>query len=818
MNADEQIRAAHALNLMTVSISQIIEYNDAYILEQEYDTIINNLNLEKMPKDEALLDICKQILDEITYQRMDAGDKKLLEKKYQHQLKNAVWSAVPNVGAIFATSNPVAMAATFATQVGIGYMNYRRNKAEYSLGYEESKWQIQKHRLQHLNALRTELFETSWRLADQYSFPDEYRLSAKQISQYNNALMESNPIKRYNKLDAMRKAFDAYPAFWYQIGSTANSIYRSDIYSDDTEIQEIYKFYAIECFKKYEELNTYNLLRNDILTSSWALEYLELQNLNKSNNVDEAKRLIQIAETYSGNALDVLELCAFAYLRIQDDENAVRLFHYLVNEDYNSTLNTQILSGLYIKRMRNNDPRIALTAKVGYKQLHHITDPVNILEIPADHIDLDSWKPHWNREETFDDFLEQEKEGKATAKKLLSIVLVYTNDFRELAEQIGADLRYYGNEVRVISDAEGADINYAQGEWRIFVGTSNVARRILNRDDCEVIIDKYGCIIKKPKAANDVVVDSQIGSSFDSYRDDFLEYYKSTVGANHESAVQIRQEVEKWNEQKQAYNEKSVGYKAWDSMLDKLDDAAWAIEGYSGNPVRSFLAKTFKFATLPVAAITAVPMLAGEVGHIAVNTIAESIADGKFDKNVITKAQQEILRVKVNEFIEQIQLGTYNKRKAASENKKSENPVQSNPSSDQYCAHDETYGTTEFNHAESMGDTSTQQDTANASSGDGIANKHHADARRSFLAPLAVENNISDSEPSGVIKEIYRCNSSDDLVLQIQGKVIEGNMRVGSYCKLYNQEGIYKIIKIGQNDDLTQCDLEQKTKFTLKKI
>ena len=83
MNADEQIRAAHALNLMTVSISQIIEYNDAYILEQEYDTIINNLNLEKMPKDEALLDICKQILDEITYQRMDAGDKKLLEKKYQ---------------------------------------------------------------------------------------------------------------------------------------------------------------------------------------------------------------------------------------------------------------------------------------------------------------------------------------------------------------------------------------------------------------------------------------------------------------------------------------------------------------------------------------------------------------------------------------------------------------------------------------------------------------------------------------------------------------------------------------------------------------
>ena len=31
---EEKLRAAYALNMCTVSVSQIVDYNDAYILEQ----------------------------------------------------------------------------------------------------------------------------------------------------------------------------------------------------------------------------------------------------------------------------------------------------------------------------------------------------------------------------------------------------------------------------------------------------------------------------------------------------------------------------------------------------------------------------------------------------------------------------------------------------------------------------------------------------------------------------------------------------------------------------------------------------------------
>lgn len=76
----EQIQAAYALNLCSVSVSQIIDYNDINVLSQEYEAILNNLNLEYMPKDEALLDIIKRLLETITFFRIQEGEKEFIEQ------------------------------------------------------------------------------------------------------------------------------------------------------------------------------------------------------------------------------------------------------------------------------------------------------------------------------------------------------------------------------------------------------------------------------------------------------------------------------------------------------------------------------------------------------------------------------------------------------------------------------------------------------------------------------------------------------------------------------------------------------------------
>lgn len=222
---ESQRKAACALNLCTVSISKIIDYDDQNILEQEYEAILNNLNIKEMPKDEALLDILKHLLDTITFFRIQEGDKKFIEKDYQQKMKDAIWSAVPNFGLIVAGGlSPVSIAISLASQIGIGYMNYRKQKAKNNSEKEKQMWQLQRSAMEQFNGLRRELFTTAWRLAEKYDFPDEWRLTEHQIKQYNSILMDPDLIRKYERLDTIKGFFEAYPPFWYEFGNTANGI------------------------------------------------------------------------------------------------------------------------------------------------------------------------------------------------------------------------------------------------------------------------------------------------------------------------------------------------------------------------------------------------------------------------------------------------------------------------------------------------------------------------------------------------------------------------------------------------------------------
>jgi hypothetical protein len=59
----QKLEAAYALNLCTVSLSQITAYGDLYILKQEYDAILNNLNIQNIIHDESLLSLLKELLE-----------------------------------------------------------------------------------------------------------------------------------------------------------------------------------------------------------------------------------------------------------------------------------------------------------------------------------------------------------------------------------------------------------------------------------------------------------------------------------------------------------------------------------------------------------------------------------------------------------------------------------------------------------------------------------------------------------------------------------------------------------------------------------
>jgi len=371
---DEKIRTAYALNLCTVSISQIIDYNDIVILEQEYDAILNNLNIEKMPKDEALLKILKQLLDTITFFRIQEGDKKFIDQEYQHKMKNAIWSAIPSIG-LFVGGNPVALTMSLAAQVGIGYMNYRKQKAENKLLYEKEEWKLRRSAIEQFNGLRRELFDTAWRLVDAYDIPDAFRLTERQVTQYNEILMDPDDFRRYERLDVIKENFIAYPPFWYFFGNTANMLWKVT----EGELSDYY----FQAAKMYFEIfirsfKACDLLRENQVASSCALEYIDLLRIDVSEERQKIDELIRFALDYSGNANDVLQLCAFSYLKIDDAKSAAKLLRRLVNENYNAVVNAQLLSRYYVMANLSGDTSSA----AGYQYLEKRMNSLYLYPFP----------------------------------------------------------------------------------------------------------------------------------------------------------------------------------------------------------------------------------------------------------------------------------------------------------------------------------------------------------------------------------------------------------------------------------------------------
>lgn len=394
----EQKKAAYALNMCAVSVSQIIDYHDAYILEQEYNMILNNLNLKQMPKDEAFLNIISELLNTITFFRIQEIKKKQIEKKYKQRMTNAIWSAVPSLSVVV-SGNPVAIALSLATQIGSAYMNYRKEKVNARMDKEDAEIELEITAIEQLHALRRELFTTAWRIADEYDFADEWRLTEKQIKQYNEILRDQDEYRKYARLESIADKFEAYPPFWYFYGHTANYIAemakerladnhqetdrkREEYYKDLAVIKE-YTDKAKGHYEHYYSMCGYNILREDQFTSQFALEYIDiLWNDEKNRDVKKINELIKLAEGMAANSFDILQLCAVSYLKIGQTGEAARVLKILVNEEYNTSANAKLLSRIYVSQFLFGNKRESEKAMVEYQILSASTNSVYLFPMP----------------------------------------------------------------------------------------------------------------------------------------------------------------------------------------------------------------------------------------------------------------------------------------------------------------------------------------------------------------------------------------------------------------------------------------------------
>jgi hypothetical protein len=364
ISEQKKVEAAYALNLCTVSLTQIIDYSDPYILEQEYDAILNNLNIQNIIHDEAMLTLIKKILESLTFYRIQEGDKKFLDQEYQGKMKSAIWSAVPSLSVILAGGNFITAAVAVASQIGIGYMNYRKATSQNKQEKEKKEWELKRSLIEEVSGLQRQLFETAWRLSDRYNFDDKYRLTEKQIKQYSLILMDPDPLRRYERLDTQKEIFNAFPPFWYYKGNSARDIAAK--YSNNPEIVSAYKAKALDDYRKFDSIYI-ELMREDVIAASCAIEHIAL--LDKTKDTEETKKLLDRVMRFAGNNFDVLQIAVLNYLSLGENDKAKNILRRLVNENYNIGLNGLLLSRIYCKLDKNKIEYDILQDRIGVRNV-----------------------------------------------------------------------------------------------------------------------------------------------------------------------------------------------------------------------------------------------------------------------------------------------------------------------------------------------------------------------------------------------------------------------------------------------------------------
>ncbi|MBF0411792.1 MAG: hypothetical protein HQK70_03660 [Desulfamplus sp.] len=306
-----QLQVLQSLNLIAVSLTHIMTYNDKMVLDQEYNTIINNLNLSNIP-DADIITLLQELMDLLTSSKIQEQEREHLlsrfDKNVQNELKNRVRSRILDTDLFI---NPYTTILSAVLSTGSFYFNYRAQMDAYAKEKDEGKWALEAKTMQGLNNFYKKLLKYSWELMRRYNFPDEWRLDEKQISDYTAILKEPELDLRYRKLERIENSFQKFPPYWYYRGQAAHEIGKNEE--------------AFNCFNQFQQIHQ-GILRKDPYAASVAMYKTMLKVEHAEADPNMIKRDLDLILSNSDDAdWGNILFAALQYARMGDSDTAGKL-------------------------------------------------------------------------------------------------------------------------------------------------------------------------------------------------------------------------------------------------------------------------------------------------------------------------------------------------------------------------------------------------------------------------------------------------------------------------------------------------------------
>lgn len=320
---------AMLLNYCRESLYKIVEYNDRAVLDEEYGKLVNNIDITRIQDDEAA-QLIESLLIELNTQKLSETERQYLMDAYNKRIQDNVLEVfkggknAPSVD----SDEPATLACQAILYLASGIVGYRSEKAQLKKEIAERSLQLQAEELKRLTVLRTQFFDTEYKLYKRYDLPDRLNLKEVQLAQYIKVLADDDSQRRLERLERLKDDFDAFPPFWYRLGKAAQDTRRIDLaksyYSHFERIQP----HVFREDQEYVQLCMHRILLFD--------PDAELE------SIQQDLRTIESNTKYYYKWENVL-FAALMYYRLGDLENARRLIRQSINEGYCIQLHENVL-------------------------------------------------------------------------------------------------------------------------------------------------------------------------------------------------------------------------------------------------------------------------------------------------------------------------------------------------------------------------------------------------------------------------------------------------------------------------------------------
>lgn len=332
---DTARNAVMALNHMHSALNKIVLYNDKIVLEEEYDNIINNINLTVI-QDQEIVNTITYLMDTLTAFKLTEMEKEQFQREYQEELDNAISGALS--GLSISGSDPITMGISLITSAGSAYMSYKDDQSNAKKGLDKGKWELKKSAITELNEIRKDFLLTYWKIMKKYKMPDQWRITEKQFTRFVNILKGNDIDKKYRQLLRMKKEMQVFPNYWYELSLIAHQLDKKD-----DELKAIAKYESLD-----DQLLRHNSLYSLMLANK--IKYLNPKT-NKSEIISILEKIYKVDPLNPERKL----FLAMQYLQIGDMKKAENLLNENIDDDFLPVVSQRLKINMYLKDNKDKD-------------------------------------------------------------------------------------------------------------------------------------------------------------------------------------------------------------------------------------------------------------------------------------------------------------------------------------------------------------------------------------------------------------------------------------------------------------------------------